>query len=168
MDAGRQVEVDLFHAPRFVHTRLRPTDAVEPDAIIFGQEPADIDARRLRPFRNTDRPALQILRIAYAAIAADVDRGMAKDPGRKNRNADNRGRAVARHADIFREGSLRDIELKVFQITKEYLLDREDERRQRNSLRLDKAAGEVSGMVIFRHRQSEAEAGRRRSLGELR
>src|SRR3979409_1152584 len=66
----------LLRWPGRVHPVLQPLDLGEVDAVVLGEKAAHIDAGGLRPFRNADGAALEVLRGFCAAIAAETDRGM--------------------------------------------------------------------------------------------
>ena len=62
-DARRQFEFDLLLTPRLIDAGLHPMDLGEIDAGGLGEKAARIDARGLRPFRNADALAFQVLRL---------------------------------------------------------------------------------------------------------
>jgi len=78
-NAGWQLERDLLAAARLVDARLDPFDAGKLDAVLMGKEPARVHRRGLRPFRQPDPLAGEILRRPHRPVAPHIDRGMAED-----------------------------------------------------------------------------------------
>ncbi len=125
---------------------------------MLGQKAAHIDAGGLRPFRNADGAAFQVLGLADAAIAAHVDRRMAMDPRRKHRDRDHRGVPLRRERGVFPERQLRDVPFEVAGEPEGDLLDRrKHQRRERDAVDPHHAAGELAHMLVVADRERQVE-----------
>src|ERR1700733_9447424 len=78
-NAGRQIERYLFAAAGLVDARLNPLDAGKVDTVLINEEAKRRNRRSLRPFRQADPFAGEILWRADGAIAANIDRRVAED-----------------------------------------------------------------------------------------
>ena len=155
-DAGGQLQLHLLRAPGLVDPGLHPLDLGEIDAVVVGEKAAHIDAGGLRPFRNADRAAFQVLRAFDPAVAAHVDGGMAMHPGRKHRDRDHRGVALRGQRDVFAERQFRDVPFERLGKPKGDLLDRgKDQRRQRDAVRAHQALRDLAHVLVVADRQGE-------------
>ena len=105
-DPGRQLQFHLLRAAGLVDAGLQPADFCEIDALLLGEKAAHIDAGGLRPFRDADGAALEILRGPDAGLAAHVDRRVAMHPRRKDRDRDHGRDPLRGQRNIFAERQL--------------------------------------------------------------
>ncbi len=169
LDARGQLERDLLGAAGLVHPRLQPTDLGEVDAFVLGEEAAHIDAGGLRPFRDADALALEVLRAPDAAVAADVDGGMAMHPRGKHRDRHHGRVALGRERDVLAERQLGDIPFEVLGEAVGDLLDRrEHQRRQRDALRAHDPLRDLAYVLVVADRERKVERGGAIGADDLR
>ncbi len=133
--AGRQRELHFFDAARLVHACLQPGDRGEVHAVLVLQKAARVDPRGLRPFRNPDPLAFQILGAAQGR--SHVDRRVAEDPRRKHREGDDVGVRPRQQRQRLGEGHLGRVPFAKAREAVENLLDRQVLHGEVDALRVE-------------------------------
>ena len=147
--------------PGLVHAGLQPADLREIDAVVLGEDAAHVDAGGLRPFRDADGAAFEVLRGLDAAIAAHVDRRMAVNARRKHRDRHHRRRALRGERGVFPERQLGDVPFQIPGEAEGDLLDRrKDQRRERDAVGAHDPLGDLAHVLVVADRERELHRGR--------
>src|SRR5262249_6199828 len=93
-----------------IHCPLNPMDLPEIDAVFVLEQPIDVDGRGHGEQRDAHALALKVLGRLDAGLAVDGNEAVAKRPGRKTRNGDERALLAGEALHEFRARKLGDIE----------------------------------------------------------
>jgi hypothetical protein len=120
---------------------------------------ARIDGGGLRPFRNADALAFQVLRRLHRPLAVDDEGLEAEAAGEEDRQADDVGVGLRRLRDEFGEGKLRHLPFAAGGEAREDLVDAHAEIGEVDALGLDEAEAQVANMVVIVGRDGQAQLG---------
>ena len=107
--------------------------------------------------RGSHPLAAEVLRRSDPRIGADVNARVSKDLGERDRHGDKRAISAPFQAHVRAQRKLRNLELFVFQHSRESLARTQDLDLQMDAFRLDTAVDERASAVIIPARQGEFE-----------
>ena len=168
LNAGRQFELHLLVATGLIDAGLHPFNFAQIDAGGLSQKAPRINAGGLRPFRDADRLAFEILRRRDAAIGAHVNCRMAKHPRRKNRNADKRRIAEGVIGDELAERHFGHVPLAVLDEAEEHFLDRQHEGGERDAIDAHRATHHIADVVVIGGRERQMQPRRPARFDQFR
>src|SRR5437867_5812981 len=142
-------------------------DRREIDAVFVREQSSGIYRGSLRPFGNADAPSPQILRLRDAAAVADVNRGMAKNPGRKNWQRDKATVVLRNQRDDFGKRDFGDVELRVHDEAIEHFLHGQSQDSEVDTFDRNRTVLQVAHVVVLADRERERNPGHdRKAAGQ--
>ena len=125
----------------------------------MGEQTTRIDCRRLRPFRDADALACELARMGDAAVAAHIDRRVAKNARRKHRQRNEPAVFLRRERNDLGKGHLGDVEFLMHKKAMEHFLDRQLQHGEIDTRNLHGTVAEVAHVVVRADGETEGELG---------
>ena len=160
-DRGRQVDRRLLDAPGLVEAAGHVGHAVDREAVVLGQDPADPDIGRELVLGHAHPSARQVGGDRAGAVGRDVDPRVAKRARWEHRDGHERRPLLLQGQDVGRQRHLRGVELTMAHHPKERLLRRRREVDEVDALGAHVAAGQRARAVVVPARERQRATARR-------